>query len=221
MVATLRHRGPDDHGEYVAGPVALGAARLSNIDVAGGHQPISIDGGAITVAQNGEIYNYVELKQQLERAGRRFRTTCDTEVIAHLYATEGVNAFKKMRGMFAVAIWDAKNGRLILARDRAGKKPLYYTRRGGALLFGSETKAILAALDDVPAVNADALLDFFTFGYDAGDRAIFQGMQRLTPGTALTIDARDGGEYVTRYWSWPEAAADDTMSREDAIEQLR
>ena len=221
MVATLRHRGPDDHGEFVAGPAAIGAARLSIIDVAGGHQPISIDGGAITVAQNGEIYNYVELKQELERAGRRFHTTCDTEVIAHLYATQGVDAFRKMRGMFAVSIWDAKNERLILARDRVGKKPLYYTRRDGALFFGSETKAILAALDDVPQVDADALLDFFTFGYVAGGRAIFEGMHRLTPGTALTIDARNGGEYISRYWSWPEPVADDTMSREDAIERLR
>src|SRR3954468_8278068 len=124
MVTTLRHRGPDDRGLFTNGPAALGAARLSIIDVAGGHQPISIDGGAITVAQNGEIYNYVELKQELERAGRRFHTTCDTEVIAHLYATEGVAAFRRMRGMFAVAIWDAKNERLILARDRVGKKPL-------------------------------------------------------------------------------------------------
>ena len=221
MVGTLRHRGPDDHGEFIAGPAALGAARLSIIDVAGGHQPISIDGGAITVAQNGEIYNYVELKDELERAGRRFETTCDTEVIAHLYATEGVAAFRKMRGMFAVSIWDAKNGRLILARDRVGKKPLYYIRQNGELLFGSEVKAILSAMDDVPAVDVDALLDFFTFGYVAGDRAIFQGMRRLTPGTTLTIDVKSGVERVEPYWQWPEAAVDDTMSRDEAIERLR
>jgi len=221
MIATLRHRGPDDTGEFVAGPVALGAARLSIIDVSGGHQPISIDGGAVTVAQNGEIYNYVELKSDLERAGRTFRTTCDTEVIAHLYAMEGVAAFKKMRGMFAVSIWDAQNGRLILARDRVGKKPLYYTKRDGALLFGSETKAILAALGEVPRVDASALLDFFTFGYVAGDRAIFQGMQRLTPGTTLTVDVKTGVERIEPYWTWPEAAASDTMPRDEAIERLR
>jgi asparagine synthase (glutamine-hydrolysing) len=221
MIATLRHRGPDDRGEFIAGPAALGAARLSIIDVAGGHQPISIDGGAITVAQNGEIYNYVELKADLERAGRRFQTTCDTEVIAHLYATEGIDAFRKMRGMFAVAIWDARNGRLVLARDRVGKKPLYYTRRDGALFFGSETKAILAALDEVPRVDARALLDFFTFGYVAGDGAIFEGMKRLTPGTTLTIDVRSGVETVEPYWTWPEAAASDTMSRDEAVERLR
>jgi asparagine synthase (glutamine-hydrolysing) len=221
MIATLRHRGPDDKGEFIAGPAALGAARLSIIDVAGGHQPISIEGGAVTVAQNGEIYNYVELKEELERAGRRFQTTCDTEVIAHLYAMEGVAAFRKMRGMFAVSIWDARHGRLVLARDRVGKKPLYYTKRDGALLYASEIKAILAALDEVPRVNADALLDFFTFGYVAGDRAIFDGMRRLTPGTTLTIDVKTGVERVEPYWTWPEAATADTMSRDEAIERLR
>lgn len=221
MIATLRHRGPDDRGEFIAGPAALGAARLSIIDVSGGHQPISIDGGAVTVAQNGEIYNYVELKDELERAGRTFQTTCDTEVIAHLYAMEGVAAFKKMRGMFAVSIWDAKNGRLILARDRVGKKPLYYTKRDGALLFGSEIKAILAALDEMPRVDAEALLDFFTFGCVAGHRAIFQGMQRLTPGTTLTIDVKSGVERVEPYWTWPEAAAADTIPRDEAIARLR
>src|SRR5438093_13431972 len=120
MVATLRHRGPDDRGLFRDGPAALGAARLSIIDVAGGHQPISVDGGAITVVQNGEIYNYVELRADLKRAGRRFLTACDTEVIAHLYATEGADGFRRMRGMFAIAIWDAPRHRLVLARDRAG-----------------------------------------------------------------------------------------------------
>jgi asparagine synthase (glutamine-hydrolysing) len=221
MVATLRHRGPDDHGEVVDGPAALGAARLSIIDVAGGHQPISIDDGAITVAQNGEIYNYVELRDDLERAGRRFTTTCDTEVIAHLYAVEGVAAFGKMRGMFAVAIWDARERRLVLARDRVGKKPLYCFRRGHELVFGSETKAILAALDDVPAVRADALLDFFTFGYVSGDRAVFDGMRRLTPGTALTVDAKSGSERSEQYWRWPQPPRVDAMPLDEAVERLR
>src|SRR2546426_7546908 len=150
MIATLRHRGPDDRGTFVDPPAALAAARLSIIDVAGGHQPISIEGGAITVVQNGEIYNYVELRDALQRGGRRLATASDTEVIAHLYANEGVAAFEKMRGMFAVAIWDAPRQRLVLARDRAGKKPLYYLQKNGELLFGSETKAILSALPNNP-----------------------------------------------------------------------
>src|SRR5262249_25820314 len=157
--------------------------------VAGGHQPVTVDGGAVTVVQNGEIYNYVELRADLERAGRRFTSACDTEVIAHLYATEGVDGFRKMRGMFAVAIWDAPRRRLVLARDRAGKKPLYVLESGGELLFGSETKAILAAVGGAPAVNADALVSFFAFGFVTGESAIFEGMRRLPPGTALTVDA--------------------------------
>src|SRR5947209_10041014 len=106
MIGTLCHRGPDDRGLFTDGPAAVGAARLSIIDVAGGHQPLTIDGGGVTVAQNGEIYNYVGLRADLERGGRRFLTACDTEVIAHLYATEGVDGFRKLRGMFALAIWD-------------------------------------------------------------------------------------------------------------------
>src|SRR5262249_19253533 len=162
MIRTLRHRGPDDSGLFVDGPAALGAARLSIIDVAGGHQPISIADGAITVAQNGEIYNFVELRAELQRAGCRLTTACDTEVIAHLYAAEGIDAFSRMRGMFAVAIWDRARQGLVLARDRAGKKPLYVSQRNGELLFGSETKAILSALVGVPSIDPAALVDFLT-----------------------------------------------------------
>ena len=221
MVATLRHRGPDDKGAFCDGVAALGAARLSIIDVAGGHQPISVDGGAITVIQNGEIYNYVELRAELERKGRRFTTACDTEVIAHLYATEGIRGFQKMRGMFAVAIWDTTEQRLVLARDRAGKKPLYYFHKNGELVFGSETKAILAALPVVPAVNASALLGFFTFGYVSGSQAVFDGMQRLAPGTALVVDQASGAMRTELFWRWPEAPENDAMPETEAIERLR
>ena len=223
MVATLRHRGPDDHGGFTDGPAALGAARLSIIDVAGGHQPISIDGGAITVAQNGEIYNYLELRDDLHRAGRRLATACDTEVIAHLYATDGVEGFRRMRGMFALAIWDAPNERLVLARDRVGKKPLYYLNHGGEILFGSETKAILAALGAVPPVSAEALLSFFTFGYVAGSGAAFHGMRRLPPGAALIVDVGRGTERIEPFWKWPAGPEDDAdvIGAEEAIEAIR
>ncbi len=221
MVATLRHRGPDDKGTFCNGAAALGAARLSIIDVAGGHQPISVDGGAITVVQNGEIYNYVELRDELQRNGRQFTTACDTEVIAHLYATEGVSGFQKMRGMFAVAVWDEARQRLVLARDRVGKKPLYYLQKNGELLFGSETKAILAALPDVPGVNAGALLSFFTFGYVSGSQAAFDGMQRLAPGAALIVDRRAGSARTETFWRWPEPPDRDAMPEGEAIERLR
>lgn len=221
MVATLRHRGPDDRGLFTDGAAALGAARLSVIDVAGGHQPISIDDGAITVVQNGEIYNFLELRGELEARGRRFATACDTEVIAHLYATEGVQGIQKMRGMFAIAIWDRGRSQMVLARDRVGKKPLYFFQKNGELLFGSETKAILAALPDVPGVSAEALLTFFTFGYVAGQQAAFEGMQRLEPGTALIVDARTGTTRSEQFWRWPEAPDSDQMAHEDAVDQLR
>jgi len=221
MIATLRHRGPDDRGTFVDSRVALAAARLSIIDVAGGHQPISIDGGAVTVVQNGEIYNYVELGDELRRAGRRFTTACDTEVIAHLYAAEGLDGFTRMRGMFAVAIWDAPRRQLVLARDRAGKKPLYYLRRNGELIFASETKAILDAIGSSPAVRADALLSFFTFGYVAGDAAVFEGMRRVPPGAALIVDAATGTSRLETFWQWPQAAECDALPEAEAIEQLR
>jgi len=220
MIATLEHRGPDDRGLFTDGPAALGAARLSIIDVAGGHQPIGI-GHGITVAQNGEIYNYVELRREIEGRGAHTATACDTEVIAHLYAAEGVSGFKRMRGMFAVAIWDANHQRLILARDRVGKKPLYYYRHQDELLFGSETKAILAALDHVPPIHAPALLDFLTFGYVAGGDAIFEGMHRLEPGTALVVDVRAGTLTHERFWSWPAGESVDSRPEVEVIEELR
>src|SRR5580765_243098 len=158
MLATLQHRGPDDTGVFIEGPVALAAARLSIIDVAGGHQPLSIADGGITVAQNGEIYNYVELQRELESAGVRRRTACDTEVIGHLYARDRERAFSRLRGMFAIAIWNRDGRQLTLARDRVGKKPLYVFRTDRELLFASEAKAILALLDRTPDVFGPALL---------------------------------------------------------------
>ncbi|HJZ72594.1 MAG TPA: asparagine synthase (glutamine-hydrolyzing) [Vicinamibacterales bacterium] len=221
MIDTLRHRGPDDRGLFIDGAAAIGAARLSIIDVAGGHQPISIDGGAVTVAQNGEIYNYVELRAELAGKGRRFATACDTEVIAHLYATEGIAGFARMRGMFAIAVWDAPRQRLILARDRAGKKPLYYFTAGTELLFGSEAKAILAALDRTPDVSAAALVEFLTFGYVAGEGAAFERMRRVKPGTALIIDAASGASQVETFWRWPSPTERDGMPEADAVDLLR
>jgi asparagine synthase (glutamine-hydrolysing) len=204
MIATLRHRGPDDAGVSVNGPAALAAARLSIIDVAGGHQPIAVDGGRITVVQNGEIYNYVELRDELVRRGRTFATSSDTEVIAALYAEVGEAAFERMRGMFAIAIWDAAQRRLVLARDRVGKKPLYYMHAGDRFLFASEPKAILAALPRAPVVSTEALLEFLTFGYVASDGAIFTGMSRIHPGTTLVVTPHHEPHAVP-YWTWPHA----------------
>ena len=218
MIATLRHRGPDDTGIWSGGPAALGAARLSVIDIAGGHQPIAVDAGRVVVVQNGEIYTYLELRRDLELRGRSFATASDTEVIAALYAEHGAAAFERMRGMFAIAIWDAPRRRLVLARDRVGKKPLYYMQTADALLFASEPKAILAALGRTPAVAPAALLEFLTFGYVAGDPAIFEGMFRLPPGSVLTLEADRAPELRT-YWTWPRDA-DAGIPEREYLERL-
>ena len=220
MIAALRHRGPDDTGIFTDGPAALAAARLSIIDVEGGHQPLSIDDSGITVAQNGEIYNYVELQRELASAGVRLRTACDTEVIGHLYARERERAFTRLRGMFAVAIWDSQARQLVLARDRVGKKPLYVLKTDRELLFGSEAKAILAVLERVPDVFGPALLSFLTFGCVAGDDSMFTGMSRLEPGSWLAVSA-GGGSTSDRYWTWPSHTDHTPLSHDEAVERLR
>jgi asparagine synthase (glutamine-hydrolysing) len=218
MIATLRHRGPDDTGIASTGPVQLAAARLSIIDVAGGHQPIATADGRVTVVQNGEIYNYVELREELAQRGHRFTTSSDTEVIAALYAAFGERAFERMRGMFAIAIWDEPRRRLVLARDRVGKKPLYYCVDGDRFLFASETKAILSVLARVPDVSAAALREFLTFGYVAGDAAIFEGMARVPPGSVLVLDQQRPPS-TDRYWTWP-APSETAMPEPEYLERL-
>ncbi len=218
MIGTLKHRGPDDAGVAVIGPAAIAAARLSVIDIAGGHQPIGVDGDRITVVQNGEIYNYVELRDELARRGRTFATASDTEVIAALYAEYGEAAFERMRGMFAIAIWDAPRARLVLARDRVGKKPLYYAFAGDRFLFGSELKALLAVMPETPEVSPAALLDFLTFGYVAGDHAIFAGVSKVKPGSVLTFEAPSTVRRFD-YWQWP-APAQREIPDQEYLERL-
>ncbi|MGO9650670.1 MAG: asparagine synthetase B family protein, partial [Terriglobales bacterium] len=144
MCQTMVHRGPDDEGIYTQGPVGLGMRRLSIIDVAGGHQPIHNEDKSVWVVCNGEIYNFPELRRDLEAQGHRFYTHSDTEVIVHLYEEMGADCVKKLRGMFAIALYDRTQRRLLLARDRLGKKPLHYAWSRGRLLFASEMKALLA-----------------------------------------------------------------------------
>ena len=144
MTATLAHRGPDGEGFYCEGPVALGHRRLSIIDVAGGAQPMSNEDDTIWITYNGELYNELELRKELEGKGHRYRTACDTESLVHLYEEEGLDFARRLNGMFAAAIWDSKRGRLVLVRDRMGQKPLFYGGLGdGGLAFGSEPKSLL------------------------------------------------------------------------------
>ena len=221
MVETLRHRGPDDFGHFVNGVAALGAARLSIIDVAGGHQPISIDNGAITVAQNGEIYNYVELRDELARSGRRCTTACDTEVIAHLYAREGVQAFSRMRGMFAVAIWDAPRQRLVLARDRVGKKPLYVTaaRRRGAVRVGDQGHPRGARRGAARQRARAVELLHVRLRRRAGRD--LRGHAPAEPGATLTIDVRTGDDDRSATGRGPSRPTTSTRPEEEIVEALR
>ncbi|MEN4098398.1 MAG: hypothetical protein ROW52_00620, partial [Anaerolineaceae bacterium] len=162
MLRTIIHRGPDDEGQYIAGAIGLGARRLSIIDVHGGRQPIHNEDASIWIVFNGEIYNYPYLRQMLEEAGHTFATQTDTEVIVHLYEEYGEQCVEHLSGMFAFAIWDARQQKLLLARDRIGQKPLFYTHEGHKLLFCSEIKGLLAATRSEKAMDETALQYFLS-----------------------------------------------------------
>jgi asparagine synthase (glutamine-hydrolysing) len=198
MTQTIIHRGPDDEGIYTAPGIGLGFRRLSIIDVAGGHQPISNEDGSIWVMLNGEIYNYTELRDDLLSRGHRFVTRSDTESIVHLYEEYGEDCFRRLRGMFAIALWDSRQRKLLLARDRVGKKPLFYSANRQRVLFGSELKCLLAA-DGLPrTVNPQALTDYFSFGYIPAPKTIYRDVRKLQPGHYLV--ASEKGVQETSYW---------------------
>jgi asparagine synthase (glutamine-hydrolysing) len=188
MARSIAHRGPDDEGFFVAGPVGLGFRRLSIIDLAGGHQPMSDTEETVWIIFNGEIYNYRELRNQLQSKGHQFRTNSDTEVIIHGYKQWGTDVFNQLNGMFGLAIWDVQKERLILARDAMGIKLIYYKIDNGALTFGSEIRAILAAQKSRPDVDPIALNLFLRFRYTPSPLTIFQGIRKLAPGTMLVVE---------------------------------
>ncbi len=199
MAAAIRHRGPDDEGFFVRGAVGLGMRRLSILDVAGGQQPIANESREVWVVFNGEIYNFLELRRDLQARGHRFRTQSDTEVIVHLYEEQGPTCVRALRGMFAFALWDQRQGRLVLARDRVGKKPLLYTVRNGDLLFASELKALLTVPDLAPALDLESLDEYLAFGYIPHPHTIFRGIAKLPPGHVLIWQG--GDVRLERYWS--------------------
>ncbi|HEY7568542.1 MAG TPA: asparagine synthase (glutamine-hydrolyzing) [Gemmatimonadaceae bacterium] len=202
MMETLAHRGPDGEGEWIDGPVALGHKRLAIIDLETGRQPMSNEDGSIWIVFNGEIYNYVELRRELVRH-HRFRTQSDTEVILHLYEELGERCLERLNGMFAFAIWDARQQRLFAARDRVGIKPLYYTIDADQLTFASEPKAILAAGFASPEPDRHGLEEYLTFQFCLGDRTLFRDIRKLEPGHYLTFrPARDQQPAVVCYWDY-------------------
>jgi asparagine synthase (glutamine-hydrolysing) len=188
MARSIAHRGPDDEGFFIAGPVGLGFRRLSIIDLAGGHQPMSDAEETVWIIFKGEIYNYKELRAELRSKGHQFRTNSDTEAIVHGYKEWGTEVFNRLNGMFGLAIWDARNERLVVARDAMGIKLIYYKIDNGQLTFGSEIRAVLAAEDSKPEVDPAALKLFLRFRYTPSPLTIFQGIRKLAPGTMLVVE---------------------------------
>src|SRR5262245_2811813 len=188
MARSIAHRGPDDEGFFISGPVGLGFRRLSIIDLTSGHQPMSDAEGTVWVIFNGEIYNYKELRAELQSKRHQFRTNSDTEVIVHGYKEWGTQVFNRLNGMFGLAIWDVPNQRLVVARDAMGIKLIYYKIGNGTLTFGSEIRPILAAQNSRPDVDPVALNLFLRFRYTPSPLTIFQGVRKLAPGTMLVIE---------------------------------
>jgi asparagine synthase (glutamine-hydrolysing) len=216
MTATLRHRGPDDEGFYVAGPVALGHRRLRIIDLETGRQPIANETETVQVILNGEIYNFGEVRSWLQERGHRFKTLSDTEVIVHAYEELGEECVTHFNGMFAFALWDEDRGALFLARDRMGEKPLYYTEQDGWFIFGSELRAVL----EHPAVRREldllGLSRYITSGYVPDPHTIFRNIHKLPPGHFMSVAS--GKTRVVRYWDIPIHA--DRQRSEDELAEL-
>jgi asparagine synthase (glutamine-hydrolysing) len=219
MCAALEHRGPDSRGMHIDAGVGLGIQRLRVIDLATGDQPIYNEDGSIVVVLNGEIYNYRELRAELERSGHRFATRSDTEVIAHLYEQDGRDLVHRLHGMFALAVWDAKRRRLLLARDRVGKKPLYYAQLGDRLSFASELCALLHD-ERVPRdVDHRALDAYLAYRWVPAPMTAFRAVRKLPPGSTLTF--ADGRATVQRYWRLDFSPKRSVRDAREVHEELR
>src|SRR6266496_478898 len=220
MRDAITHRGPDDEGYFVQGQVSLGMRRLSIIDVEGGKQPIHNEDSTIQIVYNGEIYNYIELKRELEGLGHRFYTRSDTEVIVHAYEAYGTSCLSKLRGMFALALWDARRQELVLAVDRFGIKPLFYTVNQQYIAFGSELKCLLAAGLVQRELDVEALAEYFRIGAVAAPATIFRGARKLPPGTFLRWN-RHSAATVRQYWDVPVDRIDRSRPLAETRRQLR
>ena len=183
----MAHRGPDDQGYYVDGPIGFGFRRLSIIDLTGGHQPMTSLDGCVTTMVNGEVYNFRELRLELEQHGYVFRTECDSEVVLHGYRQWGDGVLDRLNGMYAIAVWDGREQRLLLARDRAGVKFLYYRLDGDELVFGSELRAVLAGCRGRPTLDPVALNLFLRYRYTPSPLTVYSGVNKLAAGTRLVV----------------------------------
>jgi asparagine synthase (glutamine-hydrolysing) len=219
MTKTLVHRGPDDEGYYVTGPLGLGFRRLSIIDLVGGHQPMSDQEESVWVVFNGEIYNFLDLKRELEGYGHAFRTNSDTEVIIHGYKQWGDEVLNHLNGMFGLAIWDAGQRRLVLARDPFGIKLIYYRIDGGRLYFGSEMRPILASMSKRADINPTSLNLFLRYRYTPSPYTILKDVHKLAPGTKLTF--QDGSYQLSRWYLYKPVPFAPAKSPREAREELR
>ena len=218
MAETLRHRGPDDSGElFEPGRVGLGFRRLAIIDLERGNQPISSESGHISVTCNGEIYNFRELRRRLRASGHEFKTGSDSEVIVHAYEEHGLDFVDHLQGMFALALWDAQRGRLVLARDRLGVKPLYWARVDGGIIYGSEPGAVMASGLVPSRIDPPAILDFLALQYVPAPRTGFAGISKLQPGEMLVWE--DGADRTRRYWELDYSSPNGSTPSE-ALESL-
>jgi asparagine synthase (glutamine-hydrolysing) len=215
MIEVLYHRGPDDTGFFTDRGVGLGNARLSIIDIEGGHQPLSNENGTVHVTHNGEIYNYRQLRQELQQLGHQFRTKSDTEVIVHAYEEYGEPFVTKLNGMFAIALWDSSKKKLILARDRMGIKPLYYAVKDKSILFGSEMKAILQAPIE-RAVDGQALYSILNLSYIPGERTLLAAVRKLPPSTYIVFE--NGFARTETYWTLPPVSG--TLTEDNLLDKL-
>lgn len=220
MCASITHRGPDEQGTVVRERAALGMRRLSIIDIKTGQQPIYTEDGNLAIVFNGEIYNFKELKKELEALGHYFKTNSDTETIIHAYEEFGSDCLKKLRGMFAFAIWNFREETLFMARDRVGKKPLFYSlTENGDFVFGSELKTLLPHGQIEKKINFAALDAYLTFGYVPEEFCIFENVQKLAPGYFLVL--KDGQVYTEKYWDFDYAKTRNIKTENEYIEVLR
>jgi asparagine synthase (glutamine-hydrolysing) len=221
MTDAIAHRGPDGEGWFTDGAAGLGHRRLAIIDLSpGGHQPMQTRDARYAVSYNGEIYNFRELRAELEALGHQFRSRSDTEVLLSAFAEWGLKSLDRFNGMFAFALWDAREQVLTLARDRYGVKPLYYTLIGGTFLFGSEVKAILAHGAYRTQLDKEALLEYFTFQNFFADRTLFKGVRLLPSGCFLQVSRSTGAVSVKRYWDYHFAEPAERASEEEYTEEL-
>ncbi|HXG46708.1 MAG TPA: asparagine synthase (glutamine-hydrolyzing), partial [Methylomirabilota bacterium] len=219
MLALIRHRGPDEFGLYLDPHVGLGNARLSIVDLEGGQQPIANEDESLWIVFNGEIFNHVELRAELERRGHQFRTHTDTEVILHLFEDVGPECLARLNGQWALAIWDRRARSLFLARDRLGVRPLFYVERDGALFFGSEIKTLLAGAPVSAEIEPAVLDEIFTFWAPLPPRTVFRGIVELPPGHWLTINER--GSQLRRFWQLDFSGPGPERTGEELLEEFR